>query len=67
MRVQDLSDLQKKVFEEAKKRLIDKDWYSGVCLDNFPTDKAIKRSFEDAVCNVMMETAYWDAPNFFNS
>jgi hypothetical protein len=61
-----MTELQDKVFNAAKKRLEKFNWYKGICLNDFPNDSDIKEDFEDAVTQVMMETAYWDAPNFFN-
>jgi len=62
----ELTKLQQKVFDEVEKNLKQYSWFSGVCIDNFPTDERIKKDFEECVDDVMMETAYWDAPNFMN-
>lgn len=35
-----------------------------VCLDQFPTDEEIDKSFDDVVSMVVMETSYWDGPTF---
>ena len=61
-----LTDAQRKVYEEAKKRLQTKDWFCGVCLDDFPTDKMCIEDFEGSVVQVELGTAYWDAPDIFN-
>lgn len=66
-RLDSLSPLQLSVFEEAKLRLSKFPWFAGVCLDEFPSDEEIEHSFEDAVISVMMETAFWDDPDFYSS
>lgn len=63
----DLTDLQKEVFEEAKRRLEHKSWYRGICTDlfkpqeDFGSDEKIREAgFETAVLAVCDDTAYWD-------
>ncbi len=58
-----LTDIQTKVFNEAKRRLEKQPWFRGVvCLDNFPSHEECVNNFEDAVVSVEMETTMWDAP-----
>lgn len=59
-----LTALQKKVVEVAVERLSGEWWYSGVSVDDIPSDFEIEADFEGAVTQVMLETAYWDQPNF---
>ena len=61
----ELTELQEKVFQEAKKRLQDKEWFQGVCMDCFPSDKEIQENFEDAVQAVVCETSYWDETGYW--
>jgi len=61
-----LTKAQKDVMEKVRENLQDRPWFSGVCCDNFPTDKVCRENFDEAVTQVEMETAYWDAPNFWN-
>jgi hypothetical protein len=61
-----LTENQNNVVNEARKRLKDKPWYRGICLDNVPTDSAIDaEGFEKAVQDVVLETSFWDNPSFF--
>lgn len=62
-----LTELQQQVFDEAKKRLKRYDWFCGICMDDFPTDVAIKENFDDAVDGVVMLTEMWDNPNLYQS
>lgn len=56
--------LQQKVFDLAKARMQDQEWFEGVCLNNFPTDDMIvKEGIEDCVDMVVIETEYWDNPS----
>lgn len=60
--MRELTDLQTKVFNEAKRRMQDKLWFSGVCMDNFPSHADIERDgFLASVDAVVMETEMWDA------
>lgn len=60
------TEKQKKVIEAVKAWGADKKWFRGVCTDNMPEDLAIDEDFDEAVTQVCMETAYWDAPDFGN-
>lgn len=60
--MQDFTPLQRRVFNAAKAKLEKKPWFTGVCTDDFPTDVDIQKDFEGSVTQVMMLTAYWDAP-----
>lgn len=60
-----MTPAQEKVFLEAQIRLSVKPWYSGVCFDQFPSDRECQEDFEDAVSYVMVTTAMWDDPDFF--
>lgn len=56
-----LTPLQQKVFDLAKARMQDQEWFRGVCLNGFPTDDIIeKEGIEDCVDMVVIETEYWD-------
>jgi uncharacterized protein YlaI len=56
-----LTDLQQQVFDSAKKRLENKPWYRGVCMDCFPTDGEIMRhGVDECADRVIMETEQWD-------
>jgi hypothetical protein len=59
-----LTEKQQQVFDIVKKRICNKPWFKGVCVDNFPTDKEIDEDFSSAVNMVEMETEMWDDPNF---
>ena len=60
------SPQQKAVFDKALQELQKKEWFRGVCTDDFPNDLEIQEDFEGAVTRVVMNTAYYDAPDFFN-
>lgn len=62
-----LTDAQKRVVNEARNRLKNLPWYSGICIDNLPTEEEISESFENAVLAVCAETAMYDSPDFFNN
>lgn len=62
-----LTESQQKVFNAAKKRLARKPWYRGVCCDDFPSDKECRENPEDAITAVEMQTALFDAPDFFSA
>jgi hypothetical protein len=57
-----LSELQQRAVTAARARLQGKPWFSGVCLDNMPSDNEIREDFEGAVTQLAIDTAYWDAP-----
>ena len=61
-----LSELQLKVFEAVVEWGADKKWFRGVSMDDFPSDQEITEDFDGAVQQVCMNTAYYDAPDFFN-
>lgn len=62
-----LTPLQQQVFDRAEAWLKDKPWYRGVSMNGFPSDADIVRDgVEDSAAQVMMDTAYWDAPDFMN-
>lgn len=63
--MKNFSDLQEKVITAAKEILQKYSWYSGVCVDNVPSDKEIELDFEEAVQGVVFETAMWDDPDFY--
>ncbi len=54
---------QKRVFEEAKRRLQSEPWYKGVCIDNLPDEDYCIENFEDAVSMLEFDTALWDDPS----
>lgn len=63
----ELTELQKQVFERAREQLKQKDWFRGVCMDDFPSDFDIQRDgVETSATHVMLATAYWDCPDPFN-
>lgn len=63
----DWSDEQQRVFDLAKKRLQEQPWYSGVCMDSFPSDEDIRQKGINAcVQQVFDETSYWDGPTWSN-
>ncbi len=62
MKFDHMTDSQKMVFEQARKKLEKKPWYSGVCCDNYPSDKECTENPSDAVASVIMETMMCDAP-----
>lgn len=57
---------QQQVVDEAKKRLSTNSWYSGVCLDQLPSEEECANDFEGAVTMLEMDTAYHDADDFFS-
>lgn len=59
------TEKQEKVIEAVKAWGADKKWFRGVCTSNMPGDAAIDEDFDGAVLQLCMETAYWDAPNFW--
>ena len=61
-----LTPKQQAVANSAKKRLQDKPWFKGVCIDDFPSDQEIDDDFEGCVSQVELQTAMWDAPDFCN-
>ena len=61
-----LTELQQRVFDEAKSQLEDEPWFKGICMDNFPEDVEISENFDDAVTGVVLETSMWDDPDFNN-
>ena len=61
-----MTELQEKVFNKAKENLQQYPWFSGICCDDMPSDDEIKENFDSAVTTIEMNTAYWDAPNFFD-
>ena len=63
----DMSDAQRRVFEEVRMRLSDQPWFMGIRTDDFPTDEDIAKDFDSAVRAVMMETASWDDPDFYTA
>ena len=56
------------VFSAAKKRLEDKPWYCGVCLDREDEVRKTYRKhgpedgFKGACDIIVLDTAYWDGP-----
>lgn len=59
----ELTPLQQQVFDKAKAWLEKEEWYTGVCMDNFPTDEEItKDGIDHAVERVYDETYMWDGP-----
>jgi len=61
-----MTEAQNRVFLEAQTRLSVKPWYRGICCDQFPSDSECQADFEDAVSCVMVTTAMWDDPDFFD-
>ena len=59
------SEAQDRVFDEAYNRLKDKDWFKGVCCDDFPPTKLCEEEFERAVNRVVDKTAMWDSPTMY--
>lgn len=62
------SALQEQVIARARVLMTQFPWFKGgVCLDDLPTDEEIiQEGIEDGALRVVMDTAYWDAPNFFD-
>lgn len=57
----ELTGLQKEVVEAARRRLMDKPWFRGVCLDCMPTDAEILRHRQRSIDDLVANTEYWDA------
>ena len=53
---------QKAVIAKARRYLKAKPWYSGVCVDNLPSEQDCKKDPRAAVLSIIMETEYWDGP-----
>ena len=58
-----LSKLQEGLLREAREKLKGEPWFRGVCIDEFPTDEAIRRDREAALSDVIMTTQWHDAPD----
>ncbi len=52
---------QQIAFDKAKARLSAFKWYTGVCMDNFPSEDKCTNDMECAVNSIFDETAQWDA------
>jgi hypothetical protein len=63
MKLESLSPAQKAVFDEAKAQMRPHAWYTGVCIDNFPSNSECVNNFKEAVDSVVANTALWDAPS----
>jgi len=62
-----MTPLQQEVVNRARERLKDKTWFRGLCLDGLWEDEDIQRDGVEAAATALaMETAMWDAPDFFN-
>lgn len=58
-----MTKLQKEIVDLARRRIESEPWFSGgVCLDRLPSDREIRLSREDAVCRLVDDTWFWDAP-----
>jgi len=63
-----LTHLQQKVFDLAKARMKDQEWFRGVCINNFPTDDIIEQDgVESCVDMVEKITEYNDNPQWDKS
>ena len=62
------TELQQKVIDRAKEMLSKYDWFQGgVCLDYLWNDQKIQMvGIEKNATELVMDTAYWDAPDFTN-
>lgn len=58
-----MTELQQKVIDTVIQRLKHEPWFRGVCLDALPSDQEIEKDFEEAVEQLILDTAYWDDPD----
>ena len=60
-----LTELQEKVCDLARKQIEDKPWFQGICLDDIPSDKEIlTMGLEESADQIALQTAYWDDDAF---
>ncbi|GIK44943.1 MAG: hypothetical protein LC131_06735 [Anaerolineae bacterium] len=63
----ELSNLQQQVVTRAREMIGQKPWFRGLNLGNLPEDRDIEQEgVENTAVSLAMETAFWDAPDFFN-
>ena len=58
-----LTKRQNAILSKARRILKREPWYRGVCMDGFPSERTCKEKPRQAIISIVMETAYWDAPN----